>query len=61
MIVCPDGTIDSQLALGQEALLVSEIDIDKATRAMFRYDMSDTVEILFADTVKAQELKPDTK
>lgn len=57
MIVCPDGTIDSQVELGQETLLVSEIDIDKATRAMFRYDMSDTVEILFADTVKAHELK----
>ncbi|MEE2737187.1 MAG: carbon-nitrogen hydrolase family protein [Planctomycetota bacterium] len=58
MIVCPDGTIDSQLELGQEALLVSEIDIDKATRAMFRYDMSDTAEILFRDTVKSHELKP---
>ncbi|MCH7788694.1 MAG: hypothetical protein IH940_04560 [Acidobacteria bacterium] len=34
---------------------VADIDIDKATRAMFEYDLEGTAEILFADTVERRE------
>ena len=34
---------------------MTDIDVDRATRAMFRYDMEDSAEILFADTVKREE------
>jgi ribosomal-protein-alanine N-acetyltransferase len=55
LIVAPDGRIHAQTELKQEQLLVSDIDIDKATRAMFEYDLEGTAEILFADTVERHE------
>jgi predicted amidohydrolase len=64
MIVAPDGQIHAQTELRQEQLLVAEIDIDRATQAMFHYNLADCAEMLFADTVKPAEyasVLPSTK
>lgn len=55
IIVAPDGTIHAQTELRREELLVADIDIDRATRAMFEYDLGATAEILYADTVERSE------
>ena len=55
IIVAPDGRIHAQTELQQEQLLVAEIDIDLATRAMFTFDMEGCAEVLFADTIKREE------
>ena len=55
MVVAPDGRIHAQAEMKREALMVTEIDIDKATRAMFKYDMEACAPILFADTVERYE------
>ena len=57
MIVTPDGRIHAQSELKEEELLVADIDIDKATRAMFNFDMEGCAELLFADTVKKEEFE----
>ncbi len=54
-VVAPDGRIHARVEMEREELLVTEIDIDRATRAMFRYDLEDSAEILFADTVRREE------
>ena len=58
MIVRPDGQIQAQTELRREQVLVDDIDIDLATRAMFRLgegEQGDAVDdsgaMLFADTV----------
>ncbi|MCC7193437.1 MAG: carbon-nitrogen hydrolase family protein [Phycisphaeraceae bacterium] len=55
MIVAPDGRIHAQTELKREELLVSEIDIDRATQAMFRFDRDGCGEMLFGDAVKPTE------
>lgn len=55
MVVAPDGQIHAQVEMKKEELLIADIDITKATRAMYRYDMEATAELLFADTVKRDE------
>lgn len=55
MIVAPDGVVVAQSELNREELVVAEIDIDRATRAMFNYDLEACAELLFADTVKREE------
>ncbi len=55
MIVAPDGQIHAQAELKREQLLVSDIDIDRATRAMFRFDMDDCAQMLFGETVHRHE------
>lgn len=55
MVVAPDGRIEAQTELKREELLVADIDIDRATQAMFKYDMEASAEILFADTVQREE------
>ena len=40
MIVVPDGRIHANAAMKREELLVADIDITKATHAMYRYDIS---------------------
>ena len=63
LVVAPDGRIQGQTALGQEELLVRDIDVRKATRAMFRLGqdgpatgaMEQSASLLFADTVKTEE------
>ena len=60
LIVAPDGRIHAQTELGQEELLVSDIDIDRATRAMFRLGeegptstaLADSTEPLFGETLQ---------
>jgi predicted amidohydrolase len=55
MVVAPDGRIHAQTELKQEQLLVSDIDIDLATHAMFKFDIDGCARVLFADTVAASE------
>lgn len=57
MIVAPDGQIHAQTELRREELLISEIDIDRATRAMFDFDMEACARMLFADTVQRDEFE----
>lgn len=57
MIVAPGGQIHAQTELSREELLIAEIDIDQATRAMFEYDMEACARLLFADTVKRDEFE----
>ena len=56
-VIAPDGRIHARTQMGEERLLVCDIDIDRATRALFRYHMEDAAEILFADTVGREEYK----
>jgi len=55
MIVAPDGQIAAQSELRREELVVADIDLDRATAAMFNYNLADCAEMLFADTVKREE------
>src|SRR4051812_156053 len=55
MVVSPDGRIHAQAELRQEQLLVADVDLDRATRAMFRFDTEGCAEVLFADTVRPEE------
>ena len=55
MVVAPNGQIHAQIEMKKEELLITDIDISKATRAMHRYDMEQSAEMLFADTVKREE------
>ena len=57
MIVAPDGQVHAQSELKQEELVVAEIDVDCATRAMFNFDLEGCAELLFADTVKRGEFE----
>lgn len=55
LVIAPDGRVHAQSELKREELVVADIDIDRATRAMFRYDLEGCAEILFGDTVKPDE------
>jgi len=55
LVVSPDGRIEAQTELGHESLLVAELDVALATRAMFEFERSGVADVLFADTVDAQE------
>jgi ribosomal-protein-alanine N-acetyltransferase len=55
MIVAPDGQVHAQAELRREELLVSRIDIDRATRAMFLFDKDGCGDMLFGDAVKHEE------
>lgn len=55
MVVAPDGTVHAQATLKQEELVVADLDIDQATRAMFRYDTETSTEALFGNTVDRSE------
>ncbi len=55
MIIAPDGQVHAQSELKREELVVAELDIDRATRAMFKFDKEGCAEILFGDTVRADE------
>jgi len=71
LIVAPDGRIHGQTELCREELLVRDIDVEQATRAMFRLSqehsssaaLADTAGLLFADTLTSEEyaaaVKPD--
>jgi len=55
MIVAPDGRVHAQTDLKREQLLVADLDIDLATRAMFKFDADGCASVLFADTVAREE------
>ena len=38
-----------------EELLVADIDVARATRAMYRYDMEDSAEMLFGAEIQRSE------
>lgn len=55
LVVAPDGVVAAQSELKREELVVADIDVDRATQAMFRYDLEGCAELLFADTVRREE------
>ncbi len=55
MIVAPDGRIQAEAPMQQEHLLVADLDLDLATRAMYNYDPAGCAPMLFGDTVAAEE------
>ena len=55
LIVAPDGQIHAESTPKHEELLIAEIDVDRATRAMFDFNLEGCAELLFADSVKREE------
>jgi ribosomal-protein-alanine N-acetyltransferase len=55
LVIAPDGTVVAQSELRREELVVADIDMDRATRAMFTYDLEACAELLFAGTVRREE------
>jgi len=55
LVIAPDGQVHGQTEFREETLLVTDIDVDRATRAMFRFDLEDCAELLFANTVQREE------
>jgi predicted amidohydrolase len=55
LVVAPDGQVHAQSELRQEQLLTAEIDVDRATRAMYLFDRDGCAEVLFAGTVRPEE------
>jgi predicted amidohydrolase len=55
MVVAPDGQVHAQSELGRDELVVADIDIERATRAMYRFDLDGCAEVLFAGTVQPEE------
>jgi predicted amidohydrolase len=55
MVVAPDGQVHARAELRQEQLLAAEIDVGRATRAMYRFDRDGCAEVLFAGTVRPEE------
>ncbi len=60
MMVAPDGQIHAQAELRQEQLVVADINVDLATRGMYKFDvkeggMDECAQMLFADTVARGE------
>ena len=58
LVIAPDGQVHAQSELKREELVVADLDLDRATRAMFRFDLEGCAELLFADTVKREEYAP---
>ena len=54
-IVAPNGVVAAQCEMKREELLIHDIDVDRATRAMFNYDLEGCADVLFADTVRPDE------
>ncbi len=55
MVVAPNGQIHAQTELGREQLLVTDIDVQRATRAMFLFDIDGCADVLFKDSVGRDE------
>lgn len=63
LVIAPDGRIHAQSELKREELVVADIDISLATRAMYRFDIGDADDddcapLLFAATVTKAEYQP---
>jgi predicted amidohydrolase len=55
LVVAPDGRVHAQSELKREEVVIADVDVERATRAMFRYDLEGCAELLFADTVARSE------
>jgi ribosomal-protein-alanine N-acetyltransferase len=55
LVIAPDGRVHAQSDLKREQLLVADLAMERATQAMFRYDLEGCAELLFADTVRRDE------
>lgn len=55
LVVAPNGTVVAESTLRREELVVADLDIDLATRAMFLDDAEASAAVLFADTVAPDE------
>lgn len=55
LVVAPDGQIWAQTELRREELLVADIDVARATRAMFEFEKGGMADVLFAGTVRPDE------
>ena len=55
LIIAPDGQVHARSQFRREELVVADIDVEKATRAMFKYDLEGCARMLFADTVGREE------
>jgi hypothetical protein len=55
LVVAPDGRVVGETGLGEEALLVRDVDPEQATRAMFLYDLEGCAPVLFGDQVRREE------
>ena len=55
LVVAPDGQIAAQTELREEQLLVADLDVALATRAMFDFERDGVADVLFADTVERGE------
>lgn len=55
LVIAPDGRVHAQSELKREDLVIADLDIERATQAMFRYDLESCAELLFANTVKREE------
>ena len=57
MVIAPDGRVHAQAEIKREELLVVDLDVDRATHAMFNFDVEGCAELLFADTVRKEEFQ----
>jgi hypothetical protein len=57
LVVAPDGQIAAQTELRREELLVADLDVARATRAMFEFDRGGMADVLFAKTVRPEEFQ----
>ena len=55
LVVAPDGQTWAQTELRREELLVTDVDVARATRAMFEFERSGMADVLFANTVRPEE------
>jgi len=56
LVIAPDGRVHAEAPLKEETLVVADIDVDLATRAMFNFDLEGCAPLLFGDTVHLDEL-----
>ncbi len=55
LVVAPDGQIGAETELRREELLVTDLDVARATRAMFLFERGGMADVLFARTVRPEE------
>ncbi|MBI2194550.1 MAG: carbon-nitrogen hydrolase family protein [Armatimonadetes bacterium] len=61
MIISPDGRVHAHSELRREELVVADIDVSQATRAMFLCDLEGCAPLLFGSTVKREEYESALK
>ncbi len=55
MVVAPDGQVHTQAEMNREELLICDLDINRATRAMYLFDRDGCADMLFGNTVQRSE------